>query len=168
MDDAGLYKLRRKSEEIIAASESLLPADKLMNRFKMGELLVEALTMLTTNNTIPQSKYSNRMSALIHYINQHAAEPLSLTKLEDQFYASKFVLMKEFKEYTGITIHQYLLTKRVMMGKELIEQGMKPNEVAPNCGFQDYTSFYRAFKSRTGKSPEQYRQEMVRETGFRG
>ena len=67
--------------------------------------------------------------------------------------------MKEFKEYTGITIHQYLLTRRVLMAQDLIQQGMKPNEVAPKCGFQDYTSFYRAFKSRTGLSPEQYRQD---------
>ena len=159
VNDDTLSDLRAKSDEIIAASNSLLPADKLINRFRVGQLLVQTLTELTANSAIPQSKYSNRMSSLIHYVNQHAAEQISLSNLEEQFFASKFALMKEFKEYTGITIHQYLLTRRVLMAQDLIQQGMKPNEVAPKCGFQDYTSFYRAFKSRTGLSPEQYRQD---------
>lgn len=159
VNDDTLSDLRAKSDEIIAASNSLLPADKLINRFRVGQLLVQTLTELKANSAIPQSKYSNRMSSLIHYMNQHAAEQISLSNLEEQFFASKFALMKEFKEYTGITIHQYLLTRRVLMAQDLIQQGMKPNEVAPKCGFQDYTSFYRAFKSRTGLSPEQYRQD---------
>ena len=65
--------------------------------------------------------------------------------------------VKEFKEYTGITIYQYLLIRRVLMAQEMIQQGMKPKEAALHCGFQDYTSFYRAFKTRAGVSPEQYR-----------
>ena len=155
-----LQKLIQKSDEVIAASDGLLPADKLMNRFRMGQLLIEAMTLLTTNEVMPQSEYSSRMSALIHYVNRHAAEQLSLDQLGEIFFTSKFVLMKEFKEYTGITIHQYLITRRVLMGQEMMQQGMKPNEAALRCGFQDYTSFYRAFKTRTGISPEQYRQNM--------
>ena len=155
-----MQKLNQKSDEVIAASDGLLPADKLMNRFRMGQLLIEAMTLLTTNEVMPQSEYSSRMSALIHYVNRHAAEQLSLDQLGEIFFTSKFVLMKEFKEYTGITIHQYLITRRVLMGQEMMQQGMKPNEAALRCGFQDYTSFYRAFKTRTGISPEQYRQNM--------
>ena len=157
VDDESLQQLISQSDEVISASESLLPADKLMNRFRMGGQLVQALTMLTANEPLPQSEYSSRMSAMIHYINQHAAEQVTLDQLEEVFFASKYVLMKEFKEYTGITIYQYLLIRRVLMAQEMIRQGMKPKEVAIHCGFQDYTSFYRAFKLRTGISPEQYR-----------
>lgn len=157
VDDQALQELIRTADEIISASESLQPADKLINRFRMGQLLVRTLTMLTANDALPQSEYSSRMSALIHYINQHAAEQVALDQLEELFFASKYVLMKEFKGYTGITIHQYLLIRRVLMAQELIQQGIKPNEAALRCGFQDYTSFYRAFKMRTGVSPEQFR-----------
>ena len=83
---------------------------------------------------------------------------LSSIALNLKQYYSKKETVKEFKEYTGISIHQYLLTRRVLMGQEMIQQGMKPNEAAVKCGFQEYTSFYRAFKARTGISPEQYRQ----------
>lgn len=152
-----LDQLTKKADEVIACSESLLPADKLMNHFRMSQLLVWTLTMLTAHEVLPQNEYSSRMSELIHYINQHAAEQVTLDQLEGLFFASKYALLKEFKEYTGITIYQYLLTRRVLMAQELIQQGMKPNDVAPRCGFQDYTSFYRAFKSRVGLSPEQYR-----------
>ncbi len=160
VDDSTLEGLKQQADILIRASESLLPADKLLNRFRMGEMLVQALTGFTAGEVMPQSEYSSRMSSLIHYINQHAAEDLSLSRLEEQFYASKYVLIKEFKEYTGITIYQYLLTRRVLMAKEMIQQGMKPSEAALNCGFRDYTSFYRAFRTRTGISPEQFRQSL--------
>ena len=160
VDGAGLDQLIQKVDESINTSESLLPADKLMNRFRMGQLLVQSISMMTTNDMMPQSEYSSRMSALIHYINQHASEQVSLDQLEEVFYASKYVLMKEFKEYTGITIHQYLLIRRVLMAQEMIRQGMKPKEAAAHCGFQDYTSFYRAFKTRAGVSPEEYKKQV--------
>lgn len=159
VEDGDLQELIRRTDEMIAASESLRPADKLLNRFRMGEALLQALSMFKAGEAVPQSEYSSRMSALLHYINQHAGEQISLDQLQEQFFVSKFVLMKEFKEYTGISIHQYLLTRRVLMAQEMIQQGMKPNEAAVNCGFQEYTSFYRAFRSRTGISPEQYRQK---------
>ena len=158
VEDHALTELIRMTDEMIAASESLQPADKLLNRFRVGQFLIQALTMFKAGEVVPQSEYSSRMSALLHYINQHAGEQISLDQLQEQFFVSKFVLMKEFKEYTGISIHQYLLTRRVVMAQELIQQGMKPNEAAVKCGFLEYTSFYRAFKARTGISPEQYRQ----------
>ena len=42
--------------------------------------------------------------------------------------------------------------------QELIRQGVKPKDAGTQCGFSDYSSFFRAFKARTGVSPEQYRQ----------
>ena len=96
------------------------------------------------------------MNELIRYINQNAAQPLSLDQLEEVFGISKYVLLHEFKDYTGMSVYQYILTRRVILAQQLIQQGAKPNQACEQSGFSDYTSFYRAFKARTGKSPNQY------------
>lgn len=162
VEEEDLRQLIQMTDQVIEASEQTLPAEKLMNRNRMSILLIRALTMMTSRDVMPQGEYSRRMSAVIRYINQHAMEQLTLDQLEEVFYSSKYVLMRNFKNYTGISIHQYLLIRRILIAKELIEQGAKPKDVSEQCGFSDYSSFYRAFKARIGVSPEQFRQETLK------
>lgn len=162
VEEEDLRQLIQMTDQVIEASEQTLPAEKLMNRNRMSILLIRALTMMTSRDVMPQGEYSRRMSAVIRYINQHAMEQLTLDQLEEVFYSSKYVLMRNFKNYTGISIHQYLLIRRILIAKELIEQGAKPKDVSEQCGFSDYSSFYRAFKARMGVSPEQFRQETLK------
>ena len=154
-----LSTLIAKVDGMIAGSERTDPADKLLNRYRMGILLVDALTMMTTREAMPQSAYSRGMSRLIQYINLHIAEPLTLDDLAGAFFASKYCILREFKKYTGLSVHQYMIIRRVMLAQELIGQGVKPREACIQCGFTDYSSFYRAFKARTGLSPEQFRSQ---------
>lgn len=162
VEEEDLRQLIQMTDQVIEASEQTLPAEKLMNRNRLSILLIRALTMMTSRDVMPQGEYSRRMSAVIRYINQHAMEQLTLDQLEEVFYSSKYVLMRNFKNYTGISIHQYLLIRRILIAKELIEQGAKPKDVSEQCGFSDYSSFYRAFKARMGVSPEQFRQETLK------
>ena len=96
------------------------------------------------------------MSELIRYINQNAAQPLTLDQLSEVFGISKFALLHEFKAHTGVSVYQYILTRRVLLAQEMIRQGAKPRQACEESGFADYAGFYRAFKARTGMSPNQY------------
>lgn len=157
VEEEDLKLLISLTDEVIGASEDQRPAAKLINRNRMGILLVRALSMMTSRGPLPQSAYSQGMSRLIQYINRHAMEPLSLDDLAGAFYVSKYYILREFKKYTGISIHQYLIIRRILIAQELIRQGVKPKDACIQCGFSDYSSFYRAFRARTGVSPEQYR-----------
>ena len=116
--------------------------------------LIHLLGILQKSIAPATADTTSRMSALIRYINQNAS--LSLDQLEQTFGISKYVLLHEFKDYTCMSIYQYILTRRVILAQQLIQQGAKPNQACEQSGFSDYTSFYRAFKARTGKSPNQY------------
>ena len=157
VEEAALARLIALTDQVIDASERTYPADKLMNRNRFTILLLEALTLMSSREVAPQSDYSKGMSDLIRYINLHAREALSLDDLAGAFYASKYEILREFKKYTGISIHQYLIMRRILIAQELIRQGTKPKDASIQCGFSDYSSFYRAFKMRVGVSPEQYR-----------
>lgn len=160
VEEEDLRQLIAMTDEVIEASEDRNPAAKLINRNRMSILLIRALSMMTGRGALPQSEYSKGMSRLIRYINQHAMEPLSLDDLANAFFVSKYYILREFKKYTGITIHQYLIIRRILIAQELIRQDVKPKDACLQCGFSDYSSFYRAFRARTGVSPEQYRQSI--------
>ena len=148
--------LMAMADEIIEAARDTSPAALISNRCRMTIYLIRLLTLLEESVTSAADNASHRMNELIRYINQNAAQPLSLDHLEETFGISKFVLLHEFKDYTGMPIYQYILTRRVILAQQLIQEGAKPNQACEQSGFSDYTSFYRAFKSRTGQSPIQY------------
>lgn len=39
------------------------------------------------------------------------------------------------------------------MAQDLLAKGHTPNEVYSTCGFQEYSTFYRAYKRHFGVSP---------------
>lgn len=154
--EEAVRELTEKADEIIMAAADTSPAAVLANRCRMTMYLIRLLGLLEESIADTADTASSRMNDLIRYINQNAAQPLSLDQLAEVFGISKFVLLHEFKDYTGMSVYQYILTRRIILAQQLIEQGAKPNQACEQSGFTDYTSFYRAFKSRTGKSPNQY------------
>ena len=154
--EEAVRELTEKADEIIEAARDTSPAAVLANRCRMTMYLIRLLGLLKESIASTEDSASSRMNELIRYINQNAAQPLSLDQLEEVFGISKYVLLHEFKDYTGMSVYQYILTRRVILAQQLIQQGAKPNQACEQSGFSDYTSFYRAFKARTGKSPNQY------------
>ena len=144
------------ADDIIEAAVDTSPEGMLANRCRMTIFLLHMLRLLEESIAPETDSESSRMNDLIRYINQNAANPLSLDHLEEVFGISKYVLLHEFKDYTGMSIYQYILTRRIILAQQLIQQGAKPKEACEQCGFSDYTSFYRAFKARTGMSPNQF------------
>lgn len=100
--------------------------------------------------------YNEKVTKIIHYINQHLDEDLSLELISSKFYLSKYHLLREFKKNTGYTIHQYITQKRLIMAKELLKDCWQVSEVCSKCGFGDYSNFIRAFKREFGISPKKY------------
>lgn len=97
-----------------------------------------------TEDLIPQ---------VIRYINEHYTEPLRLDELCARFFISKFHLTRRFKAYTNATLYDYVLSKRIALARRLLRQGMPASLAAEQCGFSDYSSFYKAFTAKTALSP---------------
>ena len=64
--------------------------------------------------------------------------------------------MRKFKNQIGSSIHSYVIQKRLILAKSLISDGFSMSTVCSKCGFNDYSSFVRAFKKAYGVSPSNY------------
>ena len=92
-------------------------------------------------------------SMVMKYINSNITRELNLDRLAKYFFVSKFYLCRAFKQKNGITVHNYIIEKRVMYAKELIESGETASSAAYRVGFGDYSSFYRAYLKVIGEPP---------------
>ncbi len=95
------------------------------------------------------------VSEIIAYLNSHLSEKLTLDRLASAFFVSKYHLCRTFKRATGATVLEYLTQKRVLQAKSLLEQGVAPSMAASQCGFGDYSTFYRAYRHLVGQTPSQ-------------
>jgi len=93
--------------------------------------------------------YDRKIIEVCEYINSHLNEDLSVEKLSERFFISKYYFMRKFKEYTGVTVHHYILEKRILYTKSLIESGEKITVACVIAGFNDYSTYLRALKRFT-------------------
>lgn len=94
-----------------------------------------------------------KLSALLKYINLNINENLSLDELSQRFNLSKFYLTRRFKELTGLSLHQFIVKKRLTKARYLISVGVDPYRAAVDAGFNNYSHFSRTFKSYFGQNP---------------
>lgn len=91
---------------------------------------------------------------IIHYLNNHFADDITLDSLCAQFFISKYYLCRAFKKYTGLTVQQYIKEKRLSCFEDLRKEGRLLTECASLAGFHDYSAFYRVYVKKYGHSPE--------------
>ena len=110
---------------------------------------------LRTSSSPDKKTYSSdtQVEQLLKYINRNLSENLSIDQLANRFFFSKYHMMRKFKNETGYTIHNYITSKRLLMARSLISQGIPVMKAAQASGFHDYTTFVRAYKKQFGKAP---------------
>lgn len=104
-----------------------------------------------------QNKDSFRKSPsakVAEYINAHLFEELSVTKLAKHFFLSVSQLNRQFKKASGFSVWEYIVEKRLISTRKLIQDGISPKNAYSSCGFNDYSSFYRLYVKKFGKSPK--------------
>lgn len=99
---------------------------------------------------------SKAVSQVVDYINLHYGEQLSLDMLAAQVFVSKYHLSHEFNRQVGTSVYRYIQKKRLLIARQLLAQGNKPNQIYSQCGFKDYAGFYRAFKNEYGMAPREF------------
>lgn len=95
----------------------------------------------------------NLSARMVSYVNTHLFEQMSVQELAEQFYISSSQFGRIFKAATGASPWEYIMRKRLNAAKEKIRNGLPAYQAAEQCGFGDYSSFYRAYIRCFGCAP---------------
>ena len=91
------------------------------------------------------------------YVEDNLAEKITLKKIADQFHVSVSTVTQLFQKKTKTTFHHFVTCRRMEKARDLILQGLPLETVGRAIGYQDHSTFYRAFRQTFGFSPREYR-----------
>lgn len=121
-------------------------------------ILIEIIYLLNQVSNFENADTVNeKIKDLMHYINNNFTDKISLDSLCDKFFISKYYLCHIFKEATGLTVQQYIRDKRLVKAIALKNEGVPLTEAALQSGFENYSSFFRAFTRRYKSNPSNYK-----------
>lgn len=155
--------LQEKIQFVMESLESAFHSNEFGSGLLAQSLFLELLIYLNRihlNNSYIYDQnsleYDDQIVDIINYIKENIGGDLSIDTIAKEFYLSKHYLMHKFKTKTGYTLHNYILNKRLFRTIELIKEGTPITNAASLCGFQDYSTFLRAFKKTYGCSPREF------------
>lgn len=109
------------------------------------------------------------LEQVITYIHGHYGECLSLQNTAQRFFVSPSTIEHLFTQKLGWSFYRYVTKRRIIEAQNQIAAGVPIKTVCANCGYSDYSNFYKAFTKEVGFSPSQYRdlgQRQIVETLF--
>lgn len=154
-ENADRYNLLRYFQNLLECKDLSANIQKAIVNIRVENLLSQILYMSHEIKGTSQ-EYNNRyIKNIIEYLNANLTKNLNLDLIAEQFFISKYHLNTIFKKYTGTTVMNYIIHKRIAMARQLLLQGIPAFEAAERSGFHDYSVFYRAYKKLYGYSPSQ-------------
>lgn len=102
---------------------------------------------------VDTNRCNKKMVEIIQYINNHLTEEISIDSLAENFYISKYHMMRQFKSETGYTIGNYINQKRLLLAREMLKQGESVTKVYLDSGFKEHSTFARAYKQMFHEVP---------------
>lgn len=95
------------------------------------------------------------------YIEDHLAEPISLSTLAQLVRLSPYYFCRTFKQSFGVPPHRYHSNRRIERAKELLmERKQSVTDVALAVGFGETSSFSAAFRKATGLTPTDFQRSV--------
>lgn len=138
-------------------SNCMTAADKRLNDLTpvfvqaiMAKLKILASTQEPTQYSVGEN---HTMDSVKDFLICNLATDFTLQDIADRFNLSKNYCNRLFRKSTGMSIMQFIKYNRVLYARQMLADGVPPCEAAQRVGFNDYSSFYRAYRTITGRNP---------------
>ena len=125
-------------------------------RFTQTLLIINRMIMNINMDGNIVTTTSKIVSEIINYINLNLSNKIFIKDIAKKLSLSESRVSHVFKQETGMSILKYIIKKRLILAKELVRNGEHLNIIYGLCGFQDNTSFFRAFKKEYNITPKNY------------
>ena len=125
---------------------------------EVGQCLAGLYAALRAGRAEAGSKCSLLTRNVLAYIRLHGAEPLRLSDVAEKHHVSVNYLSALIRRETGTTFHEHVLKAKMEIARTLLaDPRILVEEVARAVGYDNYVSFYNAFKRLEHMTPTEYR-----------
>lgn len=133
--------------------------------FGVREQLSRLILLLFQNGPAAEKKPSEkalrdgeRIKTMLHYIQEHYAEELTLSKIAQSAAVSENECLRCFRSMIGSTPIQYVKQVRIQRAAELLTATDRTvSDIGGACGFQEMSYFAKTFRELKGCTPKKYR-----------
>ncbi len=155
---ANLFELTKREQIWFEESFNFItktPVDMQKNLiFSFASMIFSMLATKLTHSAISHIE-SDIIKKTINYINKNLANELSLNIISNALFISRVSLNRKFREIMGCTVWEYVIRRRIYAARQQIFLGTNITDVYQKSGFNDYSSFFRAYKKVIGLSPSE-------------
>jgi transcriptional regulator GlxA family with amidase domain len=112
----------------------------------------------------PQS--ADSLASLLEWMSANLNKEMDVDSLARRARTSPRTFARRFREQTGTTPLQWLLTARVRHAQELLETSSRSiDDIALRCGFDSPVTFRARFRKLVGLNPSAFRQRFTASSG---
>ncbi|OCT14673.1 hypothetical protein A8709_10845 [Paenibacillus pectinilyticus] len=102
------------------------------------------------------------MREILLYLDQHFCENIGLRSLAKQASVTPAHFSRVFKQFIGMNITTYIMTKRIIRAKQLLQESdASVRTIADLCGFESLPHFHAMFKRVLGVTPAAARKSFI-------
>lgn len=153
--------VERVVQEMLTHERDATPYAHLLQQSSLLRILYELLHKGGANE--PSSRYSHldkRIHTIIHFIHAHPQRMPEIRELAELVQLSDSHLRKMFIKQTGQAPLHFVHSIKIEQAKKLLATSVKPvSQISYELGVDNANYFSRLFKSKTGLTPIQYRQQ---------
>lgn len=126
---------------------------------KVSLFLYNVISLLMLHNEIGTSEAkNNHIVDLVTKLNNYTYLTTKVKDIYGKYPVAKCTLIKEFKEYTGMTIVQYQRKQKLAYAAQLLANSdYQITEIAEILEFDSLSHFLRIFKEEYMLTPKEYR-----------
>lgn len=151
--------LKNKEHEVLEMLD-ILSYQNIDEYMEVVRQWINGFDELVSEN-IDEHKTNIKMQKAIDYIRNNYATNLNMAVVSNYISMNYSLFSFTFKQYTGTNFVNYLKNIRVGEAKKLLtETDMKVNEISKAVGYEHEKHFMKTFKSITGLTPSQYRNNL--------
>lgn len=117
---------------------------------------------VSTPERAPSSAAVARVTESVRAIERSPESRLTVAQLAADARQSPFHYLRTFEQLTGVTPHQFILRTRLRhAAARLATEDAKVIDIALDAGFNDVSTFNRAFRAEFGTAPRAYRSATI-------
>lgn len=98
---------------------------------------------------------------IVKIVDKYIESPISLSSISSECFSSVSTVCHAFKNVMNISLKAYIIKKKMYHAIKLINEGLSATDTAKRCGYENYASFYKAFKQETGCSPSETQSKLI-------